>query len=633
MVDVKILLVEDENIESLNVKNTLESFGFDIPHVVTNGKLVIEKALEINPDLILLDLTLIENIDAIDIYSYVNKLNIPFICLNTHSLNSKIELKKILKFDGCIIHPFDNMKLDKIIKQVIYKNKTKNEFLENIVENIPNMIFIKSSDTLNFELINKAGEKLLGHPKVELLGKNDYDFFPKNEADFFTQMDREVLKNKKLIDIPEETIKTKNFGQRILHTKKIPLLNKIGEPEYLLGISEDITELKKAEKSLAKAYDDLELKVQERTSEILKSKEELIRTNRYNRELLEVNMDPLVTIGSDGNITDVNKAVELVTGYSRDQIIGTDFSNYFTDYNKAKSGYEEVFRNGMVKDYPLEIQHKTGSTTPVLYNASVYKDENGKIIGIFAAARDISQLKKAENKLENLVKRLEISNKELEQFAYVASHDLKEPLRMITSFLHLLKQNYSDNLDENANDFINFAMNGASRMDTMINDLLEYSRIGSRAREYKYLNCEDIVEIVLINLKTLIDDANVKITQDSLPIIYANEHQMVQLFQNLISNAIKYNDKKIPKIHISVVENTDENIFSIEDNGIGIDQSNLKYIFTIFHRLHTNEEYDGTGIGLAISKKILQQHQGKIWAKSKPGKGTTFYFTLPHINY
>ena len=458
-------------------------------------------------------------------------------------------------------------------------------------------------------------------------------FSQRKEADFFTQKDREVLKNKKLLDIPEEIIDTKNLGQRTLHTKKIPLLNKQGDPRYLLGISEDITELKKAENSLAKAYDELELKVKERTSEIFKSREELRLKNRYNRELLEVSIDPLVTIGPDGNITDVNKAVEEATGYSRIQIIGTDFSNYFTDYSKAKAGYEEVFRKGFVKDYPLEIQHKNGKVTPVLYNSSIYKNEKNETIGVFAAARDISQLKKAENKLEKLVDKLEISNKELEQFAYVASHDLKEPLRMITSFLQLLKIKYEDNLDENANDYINYAVDGAKRMNTMINDLLEYSRVGSKERKFEYLLAEDVVDTVLTNLKTLIEEKNAIVTYDPLPVIYANEYQMVQLFQNLITNGIKYCTKKIPRISISATVKDDEYLFSVKDNGIGIDKAHLKRIFTIFQRLHTQEEYNGSGIGLAISKKILQKHRGKIWAESESGKGTTFYFTLPNHSY
>jgi chemotaxis family two-component system sensor kinase Cph1 len=204
---------------------------------------------------------------------------------------------------------------------------------------------------------------------------------------------------------------------------------------------------------------------------------------------------------------------------------------------------------------------------------------------------------------------------------------------MITSFLQLLQKKYADNLDENANEFINFAIDGAKRLDLLINDLLEFSRIGSQERELKYLNSEKIVELVLINLKLLIQDNNVKITRDPLPSIYANDQQIVQLFQNLISNAIKYRSEKNPEIHISSNKLDNEYIFSVKDNGIGIDKKHLEQIFTIFQRLHTRGKYAGTGIGLAISEKIVQQHHGKIWAESKLGKGTTFYFTLPNRNY
>ena len=585
------------------------------------------------PDLILMDIIIRGQIDGIDVASKIKKLNIPVIFLTAHPEDDTIERAKLTEPYGYIVKPYDSTELKHVIKLAIYKNKMEKEFLESIIENIPNMIFIKTADELNFEMINKAGEQLLGRSKEELLGKNDYDFFPKDEADFFTEKDREVLKNKKLLDIPEEFIDTKNLGQRILHTKKIPLLDTDGNPQYLLGISEDITELKHAENSLNRSYEDLELKVQKRTSEILKSREELRQTNRYNRELLEVSIDPLVTIGSDGNITDVNKAVELVTGYRRDELIGTDFSNYFTDYDKAKEGYKEVFRKGFVKNYGLEIRHKNGNITPVLYNATVYKNESGDIIGVFAAARDISQLKRAENKLQNVINKLEISNKDLKEFAYVASHDLKEPLRMIKSFLTLLEKKYGENFNEEANGYINYAIDGAERMDMMINDLLEYSRVESKEIEFKYLNSEKIVEQALNNLKPFIDEYHAVVTYSSLPVIYANEPQMVQLFQNLINNGIKYCDKEIPRINISSENKDSDYVFNVKDNGIGIDEAQLKRIFIIFQRLHTRDEYNGTGIGLAISKKIVQNHRGKIWAESEPGIGTTFSFTIPNQSY
>jgi light-regulated signal transduction histidine kinase (bacteriophytochrome) len=243
---------------------------------------------------------------------------------------------------------------------------------------------------------------------------------------------------------------------------------------------------------------------------------------------------------------------------------------------------------------------------------------------------EIGDHEKAEIKLEELTRKLKISNKELEQFAYVSSHDLKEPLRMITSFLQLLKKRYSNELDEDANDFINYAVDGAKRMDMMINDILEYGLIEKNKVESDHLNCEKIIETVLINLKSLIEENKAFVTYDPLPTIYANDHQMIQLFQNLIGNAIKYRGKKNPEIHISAEKRENEYLFSVEDNGIGIDQKHLERIFTIFQRLHSREEYEGTGIGLAIVQKIIQQYGGKIWAKSELGTGTTFYFTLPH---
>ena len=170
-------------------------------------------------------------------------------------------------------------------------------------------------------------------------------------------------------------------------------------------------------------------------------------------------------------------------------------------------------------------------------------------------------------------------------------------------------------------------------MDMMINDLLDYSRIGNQEREFEYLQSEKILETVLINLKSTIDVNNASITHDPLPLIFANEQMMIQLFQNLLSNSIKYHGEKSPRIHISVDNVDNEYIFNINDNGIGMDQNHLGKIFTIFKRLHTREEYEGTGIGLAIAQKIVQKHRGKIWAESEPGKGTTFYFTIPNQSY
>ena len=341
-----------------------------------------------------------------------------------------------------------------------------------------------------------------------------------------------------------------------------------------------------------------------------------------------------------GKITDMNKSTETKTGYTRDELIGTDFLDYVTDPKKAQKGYNEVFDKGSVQDYPLEIIKKDGHITPVLFNASVYKNESGKVIGLFAAARDITEMRKAEQdlkeyqdtleeKVKQRTKELARSNAELEHFAYIASHDLREPLRMITSFLQLLEKRYKDQLDQDANEFIEYAVDGAKRLNDMINDLLEYSKVTSREPILVPVSLEKILDDVLINLVINTNEKNAIIDHDPLPIVCGDEKLLTMLFQNLIGNGIKYNDKKPPKIHISSKKEDNKYIISIKDNGIGIPPEHLERIFTIFQRLHGIDEYEGTGIGLSIAQKIVSQHNGEIWVESEHGKGTTFYFSLP----
>lgn len=211
MLEVKILLVEDESIEAMDIKKTLESFGFKVPYVASSGEEALEKAIEIMPDLILMDIIIRGQIDGIDVASKIKKLNIPVIFLTAHREDDTIERAKLTEPYGYIVKPYDSTELKHVIKLAIYKNKMEQEFLDSIIENIPNMIFIKSADQLNFEMINKAGEQLLGHPKEKLIGKNDYDFFPKDEADFFTEKDREVLKNKKIVGYFRRNHRYKKF--------------------------------------------------------------------------------------------------------------------------------------------------------------------------------------------------------------------------------------------------------------------------------------------------------------------------------------------------------------------------------------------------------------------------------------
>jgi len=367
----------------------------------------------------------------------------------------------------------------------------------------------------------------------------------------------------------------------------------------------------------------------------------------YARSLIEVSLDPLVTISPEGKITDVNEATIKVTGVPREKLIGTDFSDYFTEPGKAREGYRQVFASGFVTDYPLTIRRKDGHLTDVLYNATVYKDIHGNVLGVFAAARDVTVLKQAEmelkrhrdnlealvNKrtsdLEDTNKELARSNESLEQFAYVASHDLQEPLRIMANYSQLLEKRYKEKLDKDADDFIDFIVDAAKRMQKLITDLLEYSRAGSKDANMTEVDCNEVLQKVTATMAAIIESEHAMVTHDNLPVLAAHETGLIRLFQNLIGNALKFRGKEPPVIHVAARQDQNEWIFSVRDNGIGIEPQYKERIFQIFQRLHSRNDYPGTGIGLSICKKIVENHGGRIWVESEAGKGATFYFTIP----
>ncbi len=373
----------------------------------------------------------------------------------------------------------------------------------------------------------------------------------------------------------------------------------------------------------------------------------LKQASQYARTLLEVSIDPLVTISPEGKITDVNEATVKATGVRREELVGTNFSSYFTEPEKAELGYRQVFARGSVIDYPLTICHKDGRLMDVLYNASLYKDSRGSVLGVFAAARDVTAQKKAEAELKRHKENLEVlvkertaeleesnrdlarSNENLEQFAYVASHDLQEPLRVMSSYSQLLEKRYKGRLDQDADDFIAFIVDAAARMQKLITDLLAYSRAGRETTGMVAVDCEKVVRRLVNSMAATIESAKGEVTFDALPTIRAHESSLIQLFQNLIGNALKFRGEQPPRIHIRASQTGGEWVFSVSDNGIGIEPQYSQRIFMIFQRLHPRNKYPGTGIGLSICKKIVESMGGRIWVESEPGKGSTFYFSVP----
>jgi PAS domain S-box-containing protein len=307
-----------------------------------------------------------------------------------------------------------------------------------------------------------------------------------------------------------------------------------------------------------------------------------------------------------------------------------DFESYLNEEDVAH--VRRALNRSLEIDYPFETAYRlksiNGETTYISSKAIVNRDKNGIPVSMTGVCFDVSGMKKdTEQIISNLNVELLRSNQELERFAYVASHDLQEPLRMISSYTQLLAKRYQDKLDQDANDFIGFATDGAARMQILINDLLSYSRIGTRGKVFAEIDLQNTLGQALSILKINISEKHALITNDDLPVVKADDNQMLQLFQNLIGNALKFSSSN-PLIHIGVKEEKEHYMISVSDNGIGIEPQYFEKIFQIFQRLHTREEFAGTGIGLAICKRIVERHGGRIWVESESGKGTTFYFTI-----
>ncbi|MGB9006431.1 MAG: ATP-binding protein, partial [Candidatus Aminicenantales bacterium] len=311
------------------------------------------------------------------------------------------------------------------------------------------------------------------------------------------------------------------------------------------------------------------------------------------------------------------------------EVIGREASFYFEGEQETYDLLQPLFNGNKDMIYVESWQRrKDGQKRLLAWQCRVLKDERGNVTGALSSARDITERQLAEEDLKRALADLERSNKELEQFASVASHDLQEPLRMVASYTQLLAQRYENRLDDKAKKYIDYAVDGAVRMQRLINDLLTYSRIGTRGNPLEPTDAHSALGEAIKNLAATIEENRAIITNDELPTVRADASQLVQVFQNLIANAIKFRGKDIPRVHVSAQDHGREWVFSVRDNGIGIDPQYADRIFQIFQRLHTRQEYPGTGIGLAVCKRILERHGGRIWFESEPGKGSTFFFAI-----
>ncbi len=338
------------------------------------------------------------------------------------------------------------------------------------------------------------------------------------------------------------------------------------------------------------------------------------------RLLFETMEEGAATLGSDGTVYFCNTKLSVMLKTPMERILGSSILQFASENDSAP--FATLLEKGLEEPQKKEIALKSsdGKVVPCQISTSPLSVDGSKVICMILT--DLTQQKRVERDLIR-------SNKDLEHFAYVASHDLQEPLRNVASCLQMLEKDYRNKLDANADQYIHYAVEGAVRMKALILNLLEYSRVATRGNLPMIIDCELLLDRALNNLRLVISEAGAVITHDPLPAIFGDDSQLLQVFQNLIQNAIKFRRGESPQVHLSAVGNKKEWTFFVRDNGIGIESQHLERIFVIFQQLHKRGEYDGTGMGLAIAKKVVERHGGRIWAESQPGVGTTIYFTIP----
>ena len=515
--------------------------------------------------------------------------------------------------------------VEAFIRDITERKKTEEqiEYQAYLLTQVNDAIFGVDTD-FRINYWNNGAEQMFGYTQEEALGTGSVElirptYYPGERESKVKDLEQTGVLRTKIY------AKHKNGIDIIVEQNSTRITDEQGVPAGYLVVYRDITQRERIEEEKQELLEK-ELKLTEvlkfTNEKLHKQGNELLRVNQKINEILESIQDDFYVLDHHWNFVHVSKQFSSRINKNPEDFVGKNIWKMFP--NHIGTILEENFSAAMTNNEIRRFE-VGGKYTNAWYNMNVFPSAEG----ITVIGTDITDRKEAEKKIETTLKELKRSNRELEQFAYITSHDLREPLRMITSFLQLLERRYKDELDQDANEFIEFAVNGAKRLDAMTNDLLQYSKITSQKREISPVNYELVLKEALINLKVPIKENDVIITHDPLPVIDGDERLKVQLFQNIIGNAIKYRCQEIPHIHIKATKEKSQYLFSISDNGIGMSSEHLKRIFTIFKRLHTHEEYEGTGIGLAIAQKIVYQQGGKIWATSKQGEGSTFYFTIP----
>ncbi len=421
-----------------------------------------------------------------------------------------------------------------------------------------------------------------------------------------------------------EPIKTLRKGSERIGRGELDTVIEVESKNEIGQLAESFNKMAENLKSITASRDELDREIRERKrwESALRDSEERFRS------LVAQAGDAMFLIEPGGKFIDVNQRACDVLGYTRKELLDLSVPDIDPLYPKEKL---DGFIRNLKKDTPVTIEaihkRKDGTTFPVEIRTGLINIRDNP--HVLSLVRDITKRKQAEDKIKQTSLDLARSNKELERFAFIASHDLKEPLKTISGFVNLLKKRYNNKLDKNADEFIEIIVDSTKRMEQLIDNLLGYARVSMSTKKFNHTDYNKILERSISNLTVAIEDSRAKINIDPLPALMANDLQIECLFQNLISNAIKFHGKEPPIIHVSAEKKEHDWIFSVRDNGIGIEHKDTDRIFNMFQRLHSKSKYAGTGIGLSVCKNIVDNHGGRIWVESDSGKGSNFFFSIP----
>jgi PAS domain S-box-containing protein len=478
---------------------------------------------------------------------------------------------------------------------------------QDLIDILPVPVFLKARDG-RYLAVNRAWETFFGISRREFFGKAVQDLYPSAPwvAAEHLAMDEDLWRHPGSQSY-EIKIAMPTGGSRTTIYHKATFNGPDGQIAGLIGTIIDVTGRKQAKRALRESEE------------------------RF-RQTFELAGSGIAHVDLQGRFLRANRALCRMLGYDTAELAALTVKDVshpddrnLTDPDRGRLHSGETESAHFEKRY----RRKDGTTVWADLTVAVARDAEGRPQYEIAIFDDITERKAADRELQEAHDELSRSNAELEQFAYVASHDLQEPLRMVASYTQLLGKRYGDRLEGDAKEFMAYIVDGAGRMKQLIEDLLAYSRVGTRGRDFKPVKLEAVIARARTNLRAAMEESGAQLTHDALPEVEADEPQLVQLMQNLVGNAIKFRAAASPQIHVSAVERENEYEIAVKDNGIGIEPQYFERIFMVFQRLHDKGQYPGTGIGLAICKKVVDRHGGRIWLDSAPGRGSSFHFTLP----